>query len=143
MRLEVITPEILQVILRWWEDRGDGSMPAELLPPFGVVAIDDEGPAAAAWLSEVRGCPVGNIDWLVGRPGMSPTTARSACRAVFAALEAEAARIGIKMLFACAYRHSIYREAARCGFTEISRGVINMAKPLAYVAPSHPGVLPR
>lgn len=130
MRIEPITPAHLPEILSWWPARGEGDMQPELLPPAGFVAIDGVGPAAAAWLARIEGTPLAWVDWLVGRPGIGSMTARAACREVFAALEAHAREIGVRMLFAAACRHALVPEFQACGFVVMTGGVTHLAKPL-------------
>lgn len=130
MRVERVTDETLLVILEWWPARGEGEMQECLLPPDGVVAFDEDGPVAAAWLSLIEGTPLGVIDWMVARPGIGMGKARAACRAVFADLEAIAREKGRRMLFAAACRHLMTREIEACGFVVMAREVVHLAKPL-------------
>lgn len=105
-------------------------MPAWLLPPLGFVAIDDSGPCAAGWLTVFEGVAAGQIDWLIGRPGLAPAQAREACQAVYVALEEAARELGLRMLFASACRPAMAREARGCGFSITAREVIHLAKAI-------------
>jgi hypothetical protein len=120
----------LAEILPWWEARGEGTMPAWLLPPLGFVAVDDSGPCAAGWLTVFEGVAAGQVDWLVGRPGLAPARAREACQAVYVALEEAARELGLRMLFASACRPPMAREARGCGFSVTARGVTHLAKAI-------------
>ena len=120
----------LAEVLPWWESRGEGTMPAWLLPPLGFVAMDDEGPCAAGWLTVFEGVAAGQIDWLIGRPGLTPAKAREACQSVYVALEEAAREMGLRMLFASACRPSMAREARGCGFSITAEGVTHLAKAI-------------
>lgn len=126
-----ITPELLPVILSWWEERELGAMPPEVLPPLGAVAIDGEGhPLAAAWLYEPLGCRAGFLDWLVSRPGLPQRLARSACRMVFANLEMEAASRGMAIIFASVFNAAMLRESLAGGYEIAATGCIHLTKTL-------------
>ena len=105
-------------------------MPAWLLPPCGVVAMDDAGPCAAGWLTVFEGVAAGQIDWLIGRPGLTPRQARAACRLVYAGLERAARERGLRMIFASALRTPMAREARACGFRTTAQGVTHLAKAI-------------
>ncbi len=130
MRIETITAKHLPEVLSWWPARDQGDMQACLLPPDGVVACDDRGPLAAAWLCLIEGTPLALVDWMIARPGCHAVECRAACRAVFAKLEAIARARGRRMLFAAACRHSMAREIEACGFVVMARDVTHLAKPL-------------
>jgi hypothetical protein len=130
MNVEAIGAHHLTDILPWWEARGEGAMPAWLLPPLGMVAVDQTGPCAAGWLTVFEGVAAGQIDWLVGRPGLAPAQAREACQSVYVALEEAAREIGLRMLFASACRPSMAREARGCGFSITAREVTHLAKAI-------------
>ncbi len=131
MRTEVITSPILPVVLSWWPARGVGEMQEVLLPPDGVVALDDAGqPIVAAWLCLIEGTPLAWVDWLVAMPGIGAREIREGGKAVFAHLEAIAREKGRRMLFAAACRHSMVREIEGCGFVVMARDVVHLAKPL-------------
>jgi len=128
---EPVTADALPEILEWWDDRGEGIMDPQLLPPDGVLARFEDGPPlAAAWLCLIEGTPVAVVDWMIGRPGLGAMTARAACRAVFVELERLAREKGRRMLFATACRQSMAREIEACGFVVCAREMIHLAKPL-------------
>jgi hypothetical protein len=116
MTAEPITPAHLEKITRWWEKRGDGHMPPDVLPPDGYCVCDSEGPLAAAWLYRPVGCKVAIVDWLVSRPRERPAYVRPAARAVFEALQALAETNGCTRIFASVSRAGMIREALSCGF---------------------------
>ena len=130
MKVREINTDDLTEIGRWWECRGEGAMPAGILPPLGFVAVDDAGPCAAVWLYEPRGCAVVFLDWLVSRPGLGMKRARAACRAVYAAAEEAARPRGARMIFASAARPAMAREAVALGFSIASAGMTHLAKCL-------------
>ena len=131
MRAERVTPAVLEEILTWWRARDEGEMQPCLLPPDGVVAVDDDGrPVAAAWLCLIEGTPAAIVDWMVARPRIPAVVAREACRAVFEQLEGIARAKGRRMLFAAACRQSMAREIRACGFVVCARDVTHLAKPL-------------
>ena len=128
---EPVTADTLPEILRWWEERGEGIMDPQLLPPDGVVARYEDGRLlAAAWLCLIEGTPVAVVDWMIGRPGLGAMTARVACHAVFDELERLARAKGRRMLFATACRQSMARVIEACGFVECAREMVHLAKPL-------------
>ncbi|WP_264516600.1 hypothetical protein [Luteolibacter rhizosphaerae] len=130
MRVESFSAEYLEEVLSWWSARGEGEMPAWLLPPCGVVAVDDDGPCAAGWLTVFEGVAAGQIDWLIGRPGLAPRQARAACKAVYEGLERAAREKGLRMIFASALRTPMAREARACGFRTTAEGVTHLAKAI-------------
>lgn len=131
MRTELITADRLPEILKWWPARDQGEMQPCLLPPVGVVAIDQgDWPLAAAWLAKVEGTPLAWVEWMIARPGLNAWEARESCRAVFARLESIARESGVRMLFAAACRHALVPEIEACGFVVMAGGVTHLAKPL-------------
>ena len=125
-----ITPQLLARILPWWEERDCGAMPADVLPPLGICAVDADGPIAAAWLYEPYGCKVAMLDWLVTRPGERPRYVRAACRAVFEELTRLADTRGFTRIFASAERWGMVREAEACGFTVAAANCTHLVKHL-------------
>jgi hypothetical protein len=121
----------MPAILGWWETRGEGVMPNDILPPHGFLASDAQGPALAAWLYLPLGVPMGIVDWLVGRPGMSPAQARAAGWAVFEAIEAFARAQGVTRLFCSIQSDAIAREAERAGFRFVATNMYHLTKDLA------------
>lgn len=130
MQVEPIDAHVLPVILDWWQLRGLGDMPADVLPPVGYVASDEEGPMAAAWIYQPVGCKVAMIDWLVTRPFLGYMTSRAACHAVWEALEARARTDGALRIFASVGRCGMLSEAQACGFHVAAHQMIHLVKPL-------------
>ena len=130
MKVELITPEALNIISTWWEARGDGSMPADILPTIGVCAVDDDGPCAAAWIYQPRGCRVAIMDWLVVRPECGPIYSRDACRSVIEKLNDIAKEGGAKTMFASVSRKAMMREAVAVGFQVAETNCIHLVKEL-------------
>lgn len=130
MTTDRITPAHFRVISKWWEDRGDGEIPPDVLPPDGAVACDADGPLAAAWLYRPVGCRVGILDWLVSRPGERSAYVRPAARAVFESLQALAKQEGLTRLFASVSRAGMIREARACGFTTAATENTHLVKLL-------------
>lgn len=129
--VEPITPDLLRVILGWFEERGLGPMPAGVLPPFGVCAIDADGaPLAAAWLYQPAGVPLVILDWLISRPGLRPGVARPALRAVLASLENVARDDGCTRIFASVTHPVMLDEAVFCGFERVASDCYHLIKPL-------------
>lgn len=130
MRVDPVTPELLSTILPWWVDRDDGDMSPALLPPVGVCALDADGPCAAAWLYQPRGCRVAILDWLITRPGQSARRSREASRTIFDALADTARAGGASVLFASVMRAGMIREAQAYGFTIAATDCTHLVKPL-------------
>lgn len=131
MRVKPVTPDMLAAILPWWEARGVGAMPADVLPPCGNCAVGDAGePLAAAWLYQPPGCRVAILDWLVSKPGIGGIRTRAACRAVFRSLADTARAGGARLLFASVERAGMLREAQACGFTIAASGCTHLVKHL-------------
>jgi hypothetical protein len=129
--VEPITPDVLAVILGWFEERGLGSMPAGVLPPFGVCTVDAAGlPLAAAWLYQPVGVPLAFMDWMISRPGLRPAVARPALQAVLASLAAVAKEQGCTRLFASVTHPVMLDEAVRCGFERVASDCYHLIKPL-------------
>lgn len=131
--VEPITEDHLQHVLAWWPERDMGELNPVLLPPAGWVASDESGPVASAWLYEFQGCPIGQIDWLITKPGTPAAVSRAACRAIFQAIETHARATGLRMLFASACRAGMAAEAEACGFVTTARDVVHLAKAPSYV----------
>lgn len=130
MLVEPFQSRHLPAIQSWWAARDQGTMPEGILPPVGRVAVDDHGPAAAAFLYEPTGCDVAIIDWLVSRPGLQLSAARLACRLILSALEDHARSSGRGILFASVTRESMRLEAVACGFHLAEPNAIHLAKTL-------------
>lgn len=130
MQVDLITPDMLATILPWWEERGEGLMPADVLPPRGFVASLEGVPLAAAWIYEPVGCPVILADWLVSRPRMSAHLARRACRAVFERIDEVAREVGATRILASVSSSAMAREAGAVGFVICSAYSIHIAKSL-------------
>ena len=130
MRVEMVDARTLPVILDWWKIRGEGEIPEDVLPPVGMVAMDGDGPAAAAWIYQPAGCKVAILDWMVTRPWMRQEESREACRALLMALEARADSDGASMLFASAARGGMVREAQACGFHVAADRMTHLVKML-------------
>ncbi len=130
MRLEPVTLDTLGEILTWWELRGEGEMDINLLPPAGLCAIDKDGPCAAAWLYQPRGCKVAILDWLVTKPGHGLAFSRRACRMLFEALADMARADGAMVLFSSVSRPAMLREAQACGFLLAATDCTHLVKHL-------------
>lgn len=131
MRVEPITPETLDAALTWWDARGEGVPPRDVLPPDGAVALDDSGPLAVAFLYRPDGCSVVIVDWLVTRPGLDAATARSACRGVARSLCHWAALDGRRHVFASVFCDAMLREAQNAGFRVAATGCTHLVKHLS------------
>ena len=130
MSVRVISPSDLPTLLAWWRDRGEGELPDGILPPVGVIASDEHGPAAAAWIYQPTGVPLAILDWLITRPGLGQHQARHACREVFTALADAAREGGATRLFATVTRAGMLREARACGFHVVAQDAVHLIKPL-------------
>lgn len=126
-----ITSDDLATIREWWLHRDEGTMPAEILPPDGVVAVDAGGEMlAAGWAYFPAGAAVVMLDWFVVRPGMRARDTRRALRAVLAALEGLARRAGAKWVMGATAFRAFAREAEACGFSEAGPPCIHLVKQL-------------
>ena len=129
MQTDPVTPELLAAVLPWWPLRHEGEMPADVLPPCGIVASDETGPLAAMWMYEPVGTSIRILDWLVTRPGLSPAHARRAILACLAELEAIARDCGATRLFCAVSRDHLALEAMVAGYHFVSN-VQHLAKSL-------------
>ena len=128
---ERIDARTLPLILAWFDQRGLGTMPPDVLPPVGWCVVDSAGvPLAAAWLYEPQGCPLVILDWLISRPGLPPKLARPALRAVLAACVAHATATGARRMFASVSNPVMLREARACGFDLVASACSHLIKPL-------------
>ncbi len=118
-------------VAAWWADRGEGELPAGVLPPVGVVSLDEDWrPAAAGFAYLPIGCRVAFLDWFVARPGMRAGVTRRHLRAVLAGLESECRRFGVVHLFGSTALEAMAREAVACGFHIVSTTNTHLAKRL-------------
>jgi hypothetical protein len=125
-----IREDDIPTVNAWWDARDEGTMPAGVLPPCGVLVVDGETPVAAAWMYRPEGCKVGMIDWLVARPGMDAPITRKACRLAFTFLTMEAKRAGLSYLFASVSRAGMEQEALAVGFHVASTHNTHLVLPL-------------
>ena len=63
-------PEHEDLIQEWWGHRHRGGFPLALLPPLGVVVLDEGHPSGMIFCYECYGVGVGFLEFAVTRPGM-------------------------------------------------------------------------
>jgi hypothetical protein len=132
MTLNLLTgTELLGRIGHWWTERGLEAPPGWLLPEAGYVVRDEAGAVAVAWLAVTEGVPVGRVEWMATRPGLSVRAAREAGRMILWAMEAECRRRGLRVLFAASCLPGMVREVEGCGFTATVHGVVHLVKAIS------------
>lgn len=116
-------------VLEWFRLRGEGVLEDGVLPPLGMVSIDESGkPIAAAWAYQPVGCQIVFIDWLISRPMTRLKVARAHLRNVVRALEV--ACDGARFVMASTPHRAIVIEAMRIGYSVTSRDQFHLAKRL-------------
>ena len=58
------------LVTAWWRHHRDNVLQLNMLPPVGVVAVDDSGPCAALWLHLSVNIGVAFLENPVARPGL-------------------------------------------------------------------------
>lgn len=106
------------LIASWWKEHGSEPLPADVLPPRGVVIVDGERPIAASFCYLMDGCSAAYIAFTVTEPNLrAALCVRAAQAAIEGAIEI-ARDAGCKMIWSAttnAVVDRIYTE--RCGFT--------------------------
>lgn len=75
------------LVAAWWRHHRGTVLQVAMLPPAGVVAVDDAGPCAALWLHLSVGIGVGFLENPVARPGMRLADSRKAFLLMMECLE--------------------------------------------------------
>ena len=99
----------------WWHAHTGLALQTAVLPPLGVMAEDETGPCAAAWLYLSAGIGIAFLEMPVSRPGLSLRNARQAFKAVFGALEAAALTHDYGYI-QCRSKLSTVKFAQSCGY---------------------------
>lgn len=116
-------------VIEWFRLRGEGVIEDGVLPPLGMVSIDESGkPIAAAWAYQPIGSKVVFIDWLISKPMILLRDARKHLREAVSALEA--ACDGAKFAMASSPYRGIVAEATKIGYSVTSRDQFHLAKRL-------------
>ncbi len=76
-----------ETVAAWWEAHTGRRFQSALLPPVGVVAMDDAGAVGACWLHLSAGIGVAFMENPVTRPGLGYKAAKGVLAFMFAALE--------------------------------------------------------
>lgn len=99
----------------WWEQHTGWPFERALLPPVGVVGIDEDGPSCACWLHLSAGVGVCFIENPVSRPGLGMKQAADCFKTLLEALQkiALAHDYGVMV---CNTMPAIARILKRCGF---------------------------
>ena len=59
------------MLSEWWAVRHPEAFPAALLPPLGVIVLDEDGPACVLFCYESYGVGVAFLELAISRPRMS------------------------------------------------------------------------
>lgn len=117
------------MLREWWEARGRSTVPiAPMLPKLGVIASDDSGDCAAAFLYMDNSVGVCWIEYPVTRPGMPLSETRQVMGEITAFLKQSAAAMGYGLMVAYTLP-AIARELRRLGFAEMRRDMVMMVAP--------------
>ena len=112
---------------RWRADRGLDPVPVYVLPASGVVASDDSGPVAMAWLHMSNSVGVCWVECLTVKRGLGLQRANTAAAAVLKGLEIMAAEHDYGLMIAhCELRLAL--AARRHGFRISGRNLTSIIK---------------
>lgn len=117
------------LVSAWWRQHRGTVLQVNMLPPAGVVAVDDHGPCAALWLHMSVGVGVAFLENPVSCPGMTPAESRKAFLLLMGALEQVALShdYGVMVVHTPA---AIVRTLEREGFQFTDREVLTGMKLL-------------
>ena len=117
------------VILPWWEAHQGVGVPRNILPPCGVVAMDDDGtPAAAGWLYMAVGVGLAWMSWHVTNPALPPIRALRALTLVAGALEMLAETHDYHIVYTETNNPALVRWMKARGFQQNHSGVTQLFK---------------
>jgi hypothetical protein len=102
------------IFAQWWRARGDECLPADVLPPTGVVVTRD-GEAIAACLVWLTNAKTAHVAFPIDAPGLSPIAAYKAISMAIDGVIALAFRSGCKMIWASAENRGVDRIFKRAG----------------------------
>lgn len=132
MNTRLYAPADYPTVSDWWGWHETEVVPEHVLPALGVVASDNEGAAAAAWLYQDNSVPVAWVSWIVTRPGLSPLEAVRVLRVLMGAVEAVAIAQKRALLFTMTKRFGLQKWLEREGWLPNDTGSTQYFKSLPY-----------
>lgn len=117
------------LVSEWWVKHQGVAVPFNLLPPVGVMAMDEDGtPAAAGWLYMAVGIGVAWMSWSVTNPNIPPIRALRALATATSALEAVAVAHDYHIVFTETAKPSLARWMQARGYVRNHSGAIQLFK---------------
>lgn len=119
MTLELYEPrKHFPMIFRWWKAHRKGVLDLESLSPIGLVAKDEKGYVAAAWLFLTNG-KVANIAWVVTNPEARARAKSDAVAQIILELSAYAKSQGYTRVISFSSSRGLTRAYERAGMTKL------------------------
>lgn len=120
-----------EIVLPWWEKHQGTGVPFNLLPPVGVIAMDEDGtPAAAGWLYMAVGIGVAWMSWSVTNPALPPIRALRCLSSVAGALESVALAHDYRVMYTETAKPALARWLQARGYKRNHSGVTQLFKQL-------------
>lgn len=115
-----------QTIEGWWKGHGWDAVPLAMLPAMGMVAMNDDTPAAAGWVYLDNSTGVGMLEWIVSNPANTMKVSAVALARLVDCLRNAAREIGYGVILGSCRQESLARLMEREGFQRTDEGVIHM-----------------
>lgn len=116
------------MLAEWWEGHEDWeAIPECFLPAIGFLVIEDREYVAAGFMYYDPTAKLGQMEWIVTRPGLGPKLALKSIKAVVERLTREADMLHIA-LFTSLKNERLEHLYEQYGFFESERGAINMIR---------------
>jgi hypothetical protein len=117
------------IVSPWWVAHQGVTVPANILPPVGVMVVDDNGaPMAAAWLYMAVGVGVAWMSWSVTNPSLPAQQRVRALDVVADALEVLCCTHDYGIMFTETDKPALTRWFKARGFVQNHAGVTQLFK---------------